>query len=294
MIKATASQLIFFFGIIVIVLLSSCSNTARNAFFVQHEGNTLKLKKEKDLIVTGGVLNTRGFTFLSDDDILVKNNRFAFQAAYSPIKYLGVFGLHSRLKIADANSPSVTYHKSHITGGGVGSYFFFEFFQRPPHKVLPGRPVKKTKILLDLYGGYTYGLLDNNYFFPPADATMNFQKFYLQGGIHWESSYWSFSYVHKWGRTNFLNGIINGQIDRRDDPALLAIVNQNNLFFQEATIRAEIKHNGFGLYTQFSFGDIIDSGFSSIPDSYIHCGVVVNINDVREYFKERKRINGER
>ena len=281
--KTMSNQNIFFLGIIVIVLFSSCEST-QHAFFVQHEANTLKLKKEKDIIVTGGALTSNNVSYLGSNENATRHRRFGIQAAYSPIKHLGIFGVHSRLKLSDPNSPSITYHKSHVTGGGVGTYYYFKFHQRPAHKVLPGRAIKYTKILFDLYGGYTYGKLENEYFFPPADAVMNYQKFYLQGGIHWEGTFWSFSYVHKWGRTNFLNGVINGQTDRRDDAALLAILNKNNLFFQEGSLRMEVKNHGLGLYGQLTAAGIQDFNFRSIPNSIVHFGVVVNINDVREHF----------
>jgi len=283
-----SNQNILFLSIFVIVLFSSCGDSSRNAFFVQHEANTLKLKKEKDLIVTGGLLTSNSVSFFSELD-QVRHDRVGVQAAYSPIKYLGVFGTHSRLRILNPNRISEVFHKSHVTGGGVGSYYFFKFHQRPPHKVLPGRPVKYTRILFDLYGGYTYGKLDNIYFLPPADARMNYQKFYLQGGIHWEGTYWTLSYVHKLGRTNFFNGVINGQTSSRDDLALQAILNQNNLFFQEGTIRLEAKNNGIGIYGQSTFANIQEFGFQSIPDAFVHFGLVVNLSEAKEYFLKNRK-----
>lgn len=286
------------FGLIIL-FFGSCATSIPQSLFLPHEGNTLKLKEKDDFLVSGGFFNNtttyNSFTFPTtpfpsptNNSIRYRKNSLSLQAAYSPIKHLGVFGSHSRYKASDADFNSTVYHKSHLTGIGAGTYYFFQFYQRPPDKVLPGRKIKYTRVLFDLYGGYTLGKLRNWYFLPEADNKMNFQKFYIQGGIHWEGTYWKFSYTHKVGRTNFFNGIINGKFADENESALQAIINKNNLLFQEPSVRLEGEVNGFGIYGQLTGGNITEFRSNSIPNPLIHLGVVVDIQQARKHFSKIK------
>lgn len=272
--------------LLILIMLSSCGSVPQS-YFVPHEGNVAKLKEKNDLKVSASYLsnnsyaNTFGSSSFGSFETSSEKSRASFQVAYSPIKHLGVFGVHSRLKMVDINFPENVFHKSHITGGGVGSYYYFTFEQRPARKVLEGKKVKYTKILFDLYGGYTFGKLENQYYQPEAFTQMNFQKFYLQGGAHWEGSNWGFSYVQKFGAVNYLNGVIKGQPNSYNDGAIQSILNKNNLFFTEATFKLDVQVKGVGLYTQITTGNIRDFNGRSVARPISSFGIILDIQQIR-------------
>ena len=278
---------IYFISFLFLILFCSCGSVPQS-YFIPHEGNTAKLKEKDDLKVSAGFLTNTSFrnSFLSSA-ITSKKSRSSFQVAYSPLKYLGVFGVHSRLKMVD-NKFLNLYHKSHITGGGVGTYYYFKFQQRPAKKLKEGRPVKFTKILFDLYGGYTFGKLQNQYYIPDGITSMEFQKFYLQSGMHWEGSNWGFSYVQKFGMVNYLGGVIDGKPDNYSDFAIQAILNKNNLFFTEASFRLDAKAKGVGIYAQLSTGNIREFTNRSIPNPITHFGIIFDIQEIHQVVKNGK------
>jgi len=285
-------KIIYFIAFLFLISFCSC-NSYPQSYFIPHEGNVAKLKEKNELVVSAGSLsnisygNAFGTPGFSRDILVNKKTRSSFHAAYSPLKHLGVFGVHSQLRMVD-NEFSNLLHDSHITGGGVGTYYHLKFFQRPPHKLKEGRPIKYSKILFDLYGGYTFGKLQNQYYIPDGKTSMNFQKFYLQGGVHWEGTHWGFSYVQKVGKVNYLNGVIDGQPNNFNDPAIQAILNKNNLVFTEATFRVDAKAKGVGVYAQLSTGNIEDFLNRSIPNPITHLGAIFELHEIRKLLKKEK------
>ena len=290
-------------GIIVTILLySSCSPNSSaipQNYFLPHEGNALKLKEKNDLSISGGYATYQTTTFENPSLVAFpfpapglnstnpnfdsKTQKMSFQAAYSPRKHLGLFGVHARSR---KFSPETDYHNSHLTGGGIGTYYYYRGFQRPPEKVNPNKEPKPTNVLFDIYAGYTFGKIENQYVFTEGNSAMNFQKFYLQGGVHWIGRQVSLSYMMKVGKANFTNGIINGKAHLDSDPAIFALINKKNFTFIEPTFKVDVTFKGIGFFTQLTATTIKDFGMTGIDNPNIQLGLVFDIHELRKINKK--------
>ena len=300
------SKLSFLLGFITIVLFASCgsinsTNIPQN-YFLPQEGNALKVKEKNDLSVSGGYSFFTRTTFdnpfftpgagpvvfpspglnSSNPNYESKTRRGSFQAAYSPFKHLGLFGHHSFSKSSDADN---TFHKSHLTGGGIGTYYYHNGFQRPPKRLKPGQEPKPTNVLFDLYAGYSLGAINNRYVFTTGNTSMNFQKYYLQGGAHWIGRQVSLSFTLKAGKVNYYNGIINGKTHLDSDGPVFSILEINNLLFVEPSFKVDVTFRGIGVFGQMTFASIPDFNFTGIDNPIAHLGLVFDIHALRKVNK---------
>ena len=272
-------------SIIAIVLLSSCSTTLPQSYFIPHEGNTLRLQEKKELKVSSGLMvNNHSHvivnpvTFLSQT-IKSKQASTSFQLAYSPIKHLGVFGMHSRIRLKAPENATINFHKSQLTAGGVGTYFSYRAKQRPASKIKLNSTQKYNNFIIDLYGGYAFGSLENHYNNPTGNTKMDFRKYYLQGGIHWEAGRWTSALVYKIGNAYFNNGIISGQPNNLNDAPIQAVLNHDRLFFNEFTFKLDYNIKDVLLYGQATIGVINEFEDQGIITPLLHGGLIINIHN---------------
>ena len=276
------------FSIIVIILLQSCKGAFPQTYFIPQEGNGLRLEKKKDLKVSGGVMiKTNKFPLYNKSNIFQKTQKSidrisSFQIAYSPLNHLGIFGMHSRSRNNNPENSSFNFHKSHLTGGGIGTYFSYKGIKRPANKLKWEKITKYNNFILDLYGGYVFGKLENHFLIPVANTKMNFQKFYLQGGIHWTAQKITLAMFYKTGFTNYDQGIINGSPNVLYDVPIRAILKKENILFQELSFKIDYKIKNVLLYGQVSISSIEKFENLGITNLPLFGGLIINIHHLRK------------
>lgn len=286
--------------ITIVLLFSSCSTRYDNPhnYFIPHEGNGLKLTQKDDLVASGSVgVNSFSYNYYNQTtfdfaNFTVEQLSSNFQVAYSPIKHLGVFGSHSRLRMRDENNASNVFHKSHLTSVGVGTYYGAKFLQRPLDKILPGRKEKFDEVVLDLYGGYSIGKLENNFFTAVGNDEFNIHKLYFQIGLHWEVGNFGLSYMHKRGLGTYPSGTVNGEASFEQFFKIQTILEDNQVNFTENAFQIDYKREYLGLYAQLMNSKVNQFGFAGNFDSIINFGVTVDIHSFAKtaLFKQRKKL----
>jgi len=285
----------------IVLLFSACSTRYDNPqnYFIPHESNALKLTQKHEWIVSGSVGNntfshenyspiTFDYSFYTVEQL--SSN---IQMAYSPIKHLGVFGSHSRLRNRDNNITSNIFHKSHLTTVGVGTYYNSKFLQRPLDKILSGKKEKYDGIVIDVYGGYSIGKFQNNFFTSVGNDEFNLHKLFYQAGLHWEIGAFGMSYIHKRGIGTYPSGKVNGEAPFSQNFQIQTILNDNQVSFTEHSFQIDYKKQQMGLYAQFTHSRIEEFGFFGDPDYIINLGITIDIHDVRKKLKERKKIKND-
>jgi len=283
--------------ILTIVLLFSACNQSYHIpqhYYTPHESNALKLRQKNDLVASGSI-GTNAYSYNSENPLTfqeIENNVDhligSFQVAYSPIKHLGVFGSHTRWRVRDGNESSKIFHKNHLTSAGMGTYYATKFLQRPLDKILPGRKKNHDKIVLDLYGGYSIGNLQNNYFNDIGNDEYNFHKLYYQYGIHWEVGTFGLSYVQKRGIATYPSGVTFGSTSLIE-PLIPNIMDNNQTNFTENTFQLDIKNEKVGIYLQYINTIARDLRLSAYPNDIINLGVTLNINGLTKTIKSKEK-----
>ena len=283
----------------IVLLFSACGSrydTPQN-YFIPHEANALKLTKKHDLVATGSVgLNTFSYDYFNPitfDFVNYQVEQWSgnFQVAYSPIKHLGVFGSHARMRSWQENNNSNVFHKSHLTSVGVGTYYGTKFLQRPLDKILPGRKEKFDKIVLDLYGGYTVGKLQNNFFRAIGNDEFNIHKLYFQAGLHWEVGNLGLSFLHKRGIGTYPRGTVNGEGPFSQSFKVQKILDNNQINFTETSFQLDYKRNLIGFYAQYTLNRVEEFGYLGSPEYVFNFGVTVDIHNIKNQRKSKSAAN---
>lgn len=261
-----------------LLFLSSCGSTSHH-FYATDEGNLLALQESQDLKVSAGYtphLNS------------LPGNNMNFQLGYSPIKHLGIQSNFFRQRNAfdgfEGEKKNVyQYHYS----GAVGGYFF-----KPAKELVKdeeGNEEYKTIVatngkglLFDGYIGYSRGNIKNYYFQETGIVNLDYQKFYLQGGVHIFLDRIAASFTLRYANLDYLDGTAFGKLT----PAQLDkinIIEANNSFnllesslqisYGKPTAPVRVFMTISGLY---DFGDV----FLEIQPSTMQIGVQADIGSL--------------
>lgn len=217
--KITRFQTIL--SISFLFLFCSCSHY----YYAPDEGYLLSLGEKGDIKISAAT----GSAGESNGD-LEKDNTSSFQAGYSPIKNLGIQGsIFSLKRVGESDDGVKPRGHGFIASGAIGGYFFIINERQKLLQEEFADPLKMRKgVLLDLYAGYGQGKA-HNYYANGSNSHFDFQKSFIQGGIHWQGKMTGISYVFKVVRLDYQTGIVNKEIEQEDLVAIQGI-SQNNPF----------------------------------------------------------------
>jgi len=274
----------FLFCILLLVLLQSCSSSPNNIYYAPEEHNMLKLANKNDI---KAALSSSSLTRESS----VESN-LNVQAAYSPIKHLGVFGNFISWNNRNNNAPDNNGSIYKIGSAAVGGYYLLENKnQKIRNDTLNSLPLG---FLVDIYLGGGLGKVDN-YYREASESFINFNKTYGQIGIHWQDEYVGLSWVMRFNKIYFRKGVFNGKNDRGIGH-FQYIQQYQNFNFRESTLKLFMGNKEARAYVSWTnvvnrdiFLDNINY-ISSLPsvDSVWNLGVVFGISDIFQSIKENK------
>ena len=269
-----------------ILFLSSCGSASHH-FYATDEGNLLALREEKDLKVSAGYtphLNS------------LPGNNINAQIGYSPINHLGIQSSFFRIRNAFEGIEGIKKNVYQYNfSGAAGAYFF------KPAKVVnslsendEGEKLKSTVkgkgLLFDIYAGYSRGENNNFFFTETGRIELDFQKFYLQGGVHIFLDKIGASFFLRYAQLDYIKGAASGKLMPAEFQKRELIIENNPFNFLESALKISIGKptapiRGYltiaGLY---DFGDV----FLEIQPSTMQLGVTA---DIGQFFSKKKKGN---
>lgn len=267
-----------FFLFAILFSSSLYSQYGQEAYFLPHNGNTLKLHQKNDFHIASGYLQT---SFFGNSSIVVTKK---IQLGYSPFKNVDIAIHHSRMKLLDRNNYSTKRNNNHLTGIDIGGYHSFKFHLRRPKKREILSNIKYKRILFDLYGGYSNGQ-HTNYFHEVQNdilkvrgiSEINVHKLYLQGGIHYLGRITHMSLFLKQGKLFYYDGKIEGKTSSYSYETMQSIFNSTPISFIDVTYKLELNFKDFGFFIEIT-GDIRHRRIFSQINVIGHIGISANFN----------------
>lgn len=257
------------------LFLASCGSASHH-YYATDEGHLMALRNEKDLKVSAGYtphLNS------------LPGNNMSAQVGYSPIKHLGIQSNFFRLRnsfdgIEDIQQNVYQYNY----GGAVGTYFF------KPSKMYEdddsddgGKryiPSKGKGLLFDAYVGYNRGQIKNFFFGETGKVRLDFQKLYLQGGVHIFLDKVGASFSLKYSQLSYVDGIASGRLTPAQFNKVEIIEEFNPFNFLESTLKISIGKPLAPIRAYVTIAGVYDFGdvFLEIQPSTMQFGVSADIN----------------
>jgi len=255
------------FWISWVFIFASCGS-ATHHFYAGDEGNLLAVKEKGDLKVAAGYtphLNS------------LPSNNINFQLGYSPIKHLSVYGNFFRIQnnfkgIEDEENSVIQKNAT----GAIGTYLF------KTTKETEFAEFENSKgLLFDLYAGYSFGEVNNFFFEKEGRIDLEFQKYFVQGGVHIFLQKVNASFALRYAQLQYLDGgLAFGRLSPADLAKKEVIENNNPFSFLESALKIS-----FGLPDKpvraymtitgvYDFGDV----FLEIQPSTLQLGMTVDID----------------
>jgi len=267
----------YFFIFVYILLSTSCSHY----YYAPDEANMLKLDDRNDLKFSASGNSTNGNYELRHTNV---------QLGYSPIKHVGVFASHFNMSGDEPKQNSIRGGKGHLNNVGLGGYYFLET------ESILNRLVKyddnigvRSGFLFDAYAGYGKGHV-HNYYAEGGRSDLDIQKYFIQGGIHWQGKALGLSYVMKFGRLNYFNGLIVGQLNESEISSLQNIESNREFPFRETSLKFYMGVKYARVYLNVATTIDEFDNFFTHRTSMGSFGVVVDIDDVYRAIKNRDKI----
>ena len=263
-----------------ILFLTSCGSASHH-FYATDEGNLMALREKNDAKVSAG--------YTPHVNSLPGNN-MNFQLGYSPIKHLGIQSNFFRIRNAFDGVEGVKKNVYQYNyGGAIGTYFFkpakvSEIVDEESGEKIYS-PSKGKGLLFDAYVGYNRGNVENIFFGESGNITLDFQKFYIQGGLHIFLDKIGASFALKYAQLNYTNGRAFGrltiaELNKAD------IIEENNPFkFLESALKISIGKPQAPVRAYLTISGVYDFGdvFLEIQPSTMQFGVTADI----DYFFKR-------
>jgi len=226
-------------------------------YSLPNTAHSQKLKKKGDLSLSigaaGSIINSKFTSGAFDYFYRYKKIMSNLQLGYSPFKHFSISFHHNRMVTKDRYYNDEIYHKSNIFGVGIGTYYPFKIRQRIVFKKTKLDTPQFNRMLIDFHLGYSKGEILNEYLkFSLGNVDLSLNKYYLQGGLHYLTKYFDWSYMLKFGKVNYLGGVLNGKPDLVDDQTLNVITEVSNFVIWENSIRFEFKFRQVGLFSQIT------------------------------------------
>ena len=284
----------FFYLILFLVILQSCSSVNRNLYYAPEEHNMLKLAKKNDI---KAAISSSSLT----NEYVDNHSHLNVQMGFSPIKHLGVFANYLNWKNGNIYNDFQTGQSFdretnyNTASAAVGGYYLLQTDgQKMRDDTVASLPIG---FLVDAYVGAGRGRVKNT-FSPSANSLLKFYKSYGQLGIHWQDEYVGLSLVHRFGQLNFFGGVLNGN---SEEAALYFLHLQENqkqkfretsfkLFMGTKEVRGYINVTIVNLNTIIPYDNTTFFYTSRLPqvESLLNVGVVLSINEISGFLKKLK------
>lgn len=259
-----------------VLFFSSCGS-ANHHYYATDEGNLLALREKKDLKVSAGVtphLNS------------LPGNNFDVQAGYSPIKHLGIQASYFRMRNSFKGPEDIRKNVyENMFSAAVGGYFF--------------KPAKETVyymddteadndyvapagkgLLFDGYVGYSRGSVDNHFFEETGRIELDFQKFYLQGGVHIFLDKIGASFSLRYANLAYLNSSkATGKLSTAELGKIMKVEDNSPFNFLESALKISLGKPQAPFRAYLTIAGVYDFGdaFLEVQPSTMQIGVVADI-----------------
>ena len=262
---------------VTILFLPSCSHY----YYAPDEANVLKLNEKNDLKFSASGNSTNGNYELKHTNL---------QLGYSPIKHVGIFASHFNMSGDEPIQNPIRGGKGHLNNIGLGGYYFLDSESILNNLVNYNDNIGvRSGFLFDAYAGYGKGHI-YNYYPEGGESDLDIQKYFIQGGVHWQGKGLGISYVFKFGRINYFNGLIVGQLDQTEINSLRNINEIREFPFRESSLKFYMGVKYARVYLNVvTMGNEFDNLFSH-RTSIGSFGIIVNIDDVYKGIKNRNKI----
>jgi len=264
-----------------ILFLTSCGSASHH-FYATDEGNLMALREKGDLKASAG--------YTPHVNSLPGNN-MNFQLGYSPIKHLGIQSNFFRIRNTFNGAEDVEKNVYQYNyGGAIGTYFFkpakaSEIVDEETGEKIYS-PAKGKGLLFDAYVGYNRGNVENIFFGESGNINLDFQKFYIQGGLHIFLDKIGASFALKYAQLNYTNGKAFGRLTIAELNKA-EIIEQNNPFnFLESALKISIGKPTAPIRGYLTISGVYDFGdvFLEIQPSTMQLGVTA---DIGHFFKKK-------
>ncbi len=204
-----------------------------------------------------------------------------FQLAYSPFNKLSLTLSYFRHETAVENVALSTNGK--VLSASIGTY---AFFKRSNNKLegshIPGG------FLIDFNAGYSKANIKNNYV-SITSASLNYDKFYGQIGLHFISRWISVSYATKFSTLDYKTGEINGTPAASEiKPITEQILVNEPFMLLETDLRVHIgnkKLRGFAGISMIH-PNILHKSILADRHMIFSAGLIIGVND---FLADQKR-----
>ena len=266
----------YFLFFVIVLLCSSCSHY----YYAPDEANMLKLNEQHDLKISVSGNSTNGNYELKHTNL---------QLGYSPIKHVGVFASHFKMSGNEPIQDPIRGGKGHLNSAGLGGYYFLE------SESILNKLVKyddkigvRSGFLFDAYAGYGKGHI-YNFYIEGGHSDLDLQKYFVQGGVHWQGKALGLSYTMKFGRLNYFNGLIIGQLDESEINSLLNIEEIKEFPFRETSLKFYMGVKYARVYLNVATTvDEFDNSFTH-RTSVGSFGIIVEIDEIYKGIKGRNK-----
>ena len=265
----------------IIVFLSSCGSANHN-FYATDEGNLLALRKEKDLRASAGY-TPHGNSW--------PGSNINAQVGYSPKNHLGVQASYFRNRDAFQDDSEIQQNVFQYNfSGAVGLYHFkpvrFVGIQKLGDEDKEGGFVEGRGLLFDGYLGYSRGRVKNYFVERSAGSILDFQKIYLQGGVHFFLDRVGASIFLRYARMDYVGGEAFGKLSITQHRGLDIIEKSNPFNFLESALKISVGKPTSPLHGYITFAGIYDFGdaFLELQPSTVQLGISADLN----YFLSKK------
>ena len=258
----------------LIVFLSFLCCSCNHYYYLPNDGTMLMLEEKGDIKISGGTNN----------EITV------VQAGFSPIKHLAVGANYLNVKVigngTNFSSPSLgtvvnPEGKGFLLNGSVGGYYFRKSKQPLSESLFANVNNTRTRgILFDLHAGYGRGRVNNTYS-SSGSSKFDFQKYFIQPGIHFQGRIMSFSTVLKFSHLNYFKGEAIGNIPPQDIVEIYSVEATNPFNLLEPTFRYHIGFRYGTFYMSTTFLETLnDSSSGKFKTSQASVGIIVDIDEI--------------
>lgn len=269
-----------FIFILLIASMSSCSHS----FYAPNDNIMVQLKDKNDISVSGSFIGASN-PFGSEAGLSIKT----IQAGYSPLKHIALAGSYFSIKDLDQEfNPAKV--KGNIWNGALGTYYFINLRKSAYSNGKDGNKDCITKapkgILLDLYAGYGEGNVQNTYEYG-GKSFVDFQNYFIQGGIHFKSNYLDAGVSLKKSILNYHNAETHYEISNSDFDTLQNLILNTPYNPLHLNIRVAGGFNFGKLYVNIN--DIINpTAVSELqkPDFNLTLGIQINVDDIFKGLKK--------
>ena len=250
-----------------LIFFNSCSHY----YYAPDEANVMKLAQRNDLKVAVSGNSTNGNYELKHAN---------YQLGYSPIKHLGVFVSRFNMMGKEPINNPDRGGNGFLNNAAMGGYYFFE------RGSILDRIVKYDEelavpsgFLVDAYLGYGKGQV-HNFYTEGGQSNLELQKYFLQGGLHWQGKTLGLSYVLKFGKLNYFNGIIEGKLDEQNINSLQNIESIRASPFRETSLKFYMGIKQTRVYLNVS------TVVSTFENNFLHrtsvgsFGIIMDIDDI--------------